>query len=217
MKRTKRGTGYALAVIALAPLATSAQQASARQAGPGRGGMAGVEQVMRMRERLGLTEDQIRSLEELRNEAVQRRNAHQATMQELRSKVMAGEADRGQLRELARAHREQASVLQRQQRERIEQVLTEAQRDTLRQVVARARAFRMGRESAMRGQGMRGGRGMRPGMRGGRGGPAFRGPAGTGLRRRGFGPGVGDGSGPGAPMRRPGPGPGVLQRGEGGG
>ncbi len=186
MKRTVGGAVLLAAVMALTPLQMDAQTGPGDQrgmmAGP-RG--AGVEMILRQKERLGLTEDQVKQLDQIRQEAVQRRTAHQAEMAELVSKVRAGQMEASALREQMQARREGAVDIREQQRERVETVLNDAQKEKLQDWGGLARAFQMGRQSAMRG------------------GQAFRGRAPQGGLRGGFAPGMRQRRGPG-PMGRPG-------------
>jgi Spy/CpxP family protein refolding chaperone len=133
-----------------------------------RGEGPGVESVMRMRDRLELTDEQIERLDAIRQEAVERRTAHQAQMAELRSQVLAGEMTREELREQVEARWEASEQVREAQRARVDEVLTDAQREELEELGAQARAFRMGRRSGLRqGRGVRtGGQGFAPGMRG---------------------------------------------------
>ena len=184
MKRTTGGAAILAAVLAVAPIQLDAQQ------GPGRmqrQGMAppgpGIEMILRQREQLELSQSQVEQLDKIRAEAVQRRTAHQAQMAELRSKVLAGEMKPEELRAVAEARRTAAVEVQKQQRERIEGVLNDAQKQKVETWRAQARGFRQGRMSAMRGQ--RGGAvgGGRQGMMGRRGGQ------GPGAGGRRFAPG----------------------------
>lgn len=206
MKRTMGCAALLAAVVTVAPLHLDAQQGPGGRRGMAMGPRgAGVEMIMRQRERLQLTEDQVERLDAIRREAVQRRAAHQTQMAELRSRVAAGEMEPGELREQAQAMRQGAEEIQRQQRERIEAVLTDAQKETLQEWGARARAFQMGRQSALRGGGRGGmGPGMGPGMRPGRAprGGAWQGFDG-GMRQR-WAPGM-----RGRPGMRRGPGDGM--------
>jgi hypothetical protein len=136
--------------------------AGARWMGGGAG--AGVEGIMRMRERMKLTDNQFKRLDAIRADIVQQRASHLAEMIELRSRVMAGEATRGALVDSITAWRKAAVAVRQQQRDRVQAILTQAQKDTLATIVGRRRAFAMGRASAMRGM-------MRHRM--GRGGGAF--------------------------------------------
>ncbi|HSM62156.1 MAG TPA: Spy/CpxP family protein refolding chaperone [Longimicrobiales bacterium] len=193
MTWTTKTVAILAAMLAVAPLPMQAQRRGGmdgpRMAGP-RG--QGIEGIMGMRERLELTDQQVEQLDALRQEAVQRRTAHRAQMEELRSQVRAGQLDRDAVREQMEARREASEAMRTQQQERIDAILNDAQRQQLEQVRAEARAFRMGRQSALRGgrPGMRSGRGM--GMRG------FE----RGMRGRGWGDGYGRGGmgrGPQAP------------------
>lgn len=190
MKRMTSGVAILAMALAVAPVAAQGQRRGAMGPGMGPGGPPaeagpGVEGILRMRDRLELTEAQIQQLDQIRQEAVARRNAHRSQMEELRSRAMAGESDAAELREQMQAQREGAEGIRQAERERVEAILTEAQRDELQQIRDRAQAFMMGRRSAMRG-GRPAMRGPRPGMRGGRGsrGPRF--DRGMGPRR-GFG------------------------------
>jgi len=156
---------------------------------------AGVEGIMRMRDRLKLTDDQFQRLDAVRSEVVQRRIQHQARAEELRSRVMAGEATRGTLVDSMTAWRKAGAEIRQQDRQRVESILSDAQKDTLQTLMQRRRAFAAGRASAFRGmrQHMRMGR---DGFRSGRS-PGFRGARGWGDRGgmmrgrmggRGFGP-----------------------------
>lgn len=222
MKRMTGGAAILAAVMALAPLHIAAQQGPRAQRGQAAGPRgAGVEMILRQRETLELTDDQVKQLDQIRQETVQRSLAHQGEMAELRSRVRAGELEMAEVRAQAEARRTAAEALRTAQRERIESVLNDAQKQKIQQFQAQARAFRAGRASAMRGsrQGMRGARqgvrGMRdfqrPGTRGMRRGsgaqggmpgmPGMRGMRGPGMGPQGMmngrrGPGVGPGFGP---------------------
>jgi TolA-binding protein len=133
-----------------------------------------VESIMRARERLELTVEQLESLEALRREAVQEQTAEMAELQELRSQLDAGQIQRSELMAFLEERREQRQALVEQRRERIEAVLTEDQLESLQQM--RRRTGRMG---------------VRPGGRPGMDGPGFapRGRAGLrGLQRPRRGP-----------------------------
>lgn len=208
MKSMTSGAAILAAMMAVTPLRVHAQQGAraGARAGDGPRG-AGVEMILRQRERLELTDQQVRQLDGIRREAVQRRTAHQAQMEELRSQVLAGELEPEALRDTVQSRRQAAADVVKQQRERVEAILNDQQKQQLEEWRGQARAFRMGRTMGMRGarggmmgrQGFRrGGMGMRgpgafaPGMRqrrmpgmGGRMGPAFR------RGGRGGGPGFG--------------------------
>lgn len=150
------------------------------------GGAPGVEGILRMRERLELTEDQVSQLDALRSERVEQRTLAAHEMNELRSQLRAGTIERTEAMERMRTAREARAGQAEQDRAVVQGLLSENQRATLGQLQAQRRAFEAGRRSGLRGQerGMRGGgeaRGPRrggapqwqgrPGMRGGDYGP----------------------------------------------
>ncbi len=217
MRRLMSGAVILAAALALGPLQLDAQQGrrgggnAAPPQAPGRmmraGGMmrggAGVEGIMRMRDRLKLTDSQFKRLDAIRSDIVQRRIQHQARAEELRSRMMAGEATRGTFVDSMTAWRKAGAEVRQQDRQRVESILTDAQKDTLQTLMQRRRAFAAGRASAFRGmrQHMRMGRddfgpGRAPGFRGtrgwgGRGGMMpgrMRGWDGGRMGGRGFGP-----------------------------
>mgnify|MGYP006865139209 CR=1 FL=1 len=171
----------------------------------------GVEHIMRLRERLELSENQINDLDAVRRDLVQFRSGHQAAADELRSQVLAGQLDADAAREQALARREGGEAFHEDVKARIESVLTEAQREELGDIAGEARAFQRGRASTQRGgqgsfrQGRGAVRGGRPGMarqgrgqaqgrswqRSGRGSHAPA--AGRRMMRRGGGEGLGFG------------------------
>jgi len=191
----KQMTGCAAifaAVMTIAPLPMGAQQGPGAMQGQRRAAPEGpgVEMILRQRERLELSQSQVDQLDKIREEAVQRRAAHQAQMAEVRSKMLAGEMKPAELRAQMESRRTAAAEVRTQQRERVESVLNDTQKQKVQSWLGQARAFRMGRMSAMRGQhgAMRGPRGAMRGQRG-----TMRGRAGR------MGPGMnGQGSAPGA-------------------
>jgi hypothetical protein len=230
MKRTVGGAAILAAAMALTPLQMGAQQ---RPMGWGRGmglrmGMMaparadslrgpGVEAVLRLKTQLALTDDQVNRLDQIREEVVKQRIAHLTQMVELRSKVEAGEMKPADLRKEMQAQRDATAQARTQQLERVRAVLNDTQKQKIQQMQARARAFMMGRRSAMRrgwmgrmggARGwMMGGRGFAPRMQPGMWGRGGFGPG------RGQGMGRGFGQGPAAQMRgRP-----PLRGGQGGG
>jgi Spy/CpxP family protein refolding chaperone len=192
MKRTMGGLIVLAAMTALSAPDLAAQRGPRAQQGFGnRGGRAGVEMIMRMRAELELTEGQIQELDAIRQEVVQRRSAHQAEMAELRSRLQAGEIEREAVRDAMEGRAEAMQEAADRERERIEAILNETQRETLEEMAPRTGALaRRGRAGpradgfGMRGGGPRGARMFRPGMRGSRGGFSP-GP------RQGFAPGFG--------------------------
>jgi len=199
MKRMTSGAALLAAVMALAPLHIAAQQGPRGQRGQAAGPRgAGVEMILRQRDTLQLTDNQVKQLDQIRQEGVQQRYARQAEMAELRSKVLAGDLKMEDVRAQAEARRTAAEELQQAQKERVDAILNDAQKQKIQEWQGQARAFRMGRMSAMRGarQGMRSQRGFQRGQRG------FQRPGARGFRR---GPGDGmDG------MGGPGMGPGMF-------
>lgn len=211
MKRTMGGAVLLAALVALAPAQMDAQAGprGQRAMGPAlRGG--GVEMILNQKERLELTDDQVKQLDQIRQEAVQRRTEHQAQMAEFRSKVRSGQEKPEALREQVAARREVAAAMQEAQRARVEGILNDAQKEELQDWAQQGRAFRMGRQSALRGgagfgAGAWAGPGRQPAMRGGFGqgmqrmhqqwGPAGAGPrGGRAMMRRGPGGGWGFGA-----------------------
>ena len=157
---------------------------------------SGPEQIMRMRDRLQLTDEQINQLDDVRREIVQRRTATMAEMAELRSQVTAGQINRSDVMSRLKGRREEGQAMAKPG-ELVMSILTDQQREILGEAKMRSPRARSGKTRGMRGRGSpagfrgpKGGRSGRPGMRGGRGGP--RGPGGSGTdqrrpRRRGFG------------------------------
>lgn len=201
MKRTMGGAVLLAALVALAPAQMDAQVGprGQRAMGPAlRGG--GVEMILNQKERLELTDDQVKQLDQIRQEAVQRRTEHQAQMAELRSKVRSGQEKPEALREQVEARRQVATAMQEAQRARVESILNDAQKEEVQDWAQQGRAFRMGQQSAMRGGG-----GFGPGAapRAGRH-PAMRGGFGQGMQgmHQQWGPGAAGPMGGRAMMRR---------------
>jgi Spy/CpxP family protein refolding chaperone len=119
---------------------------------------AGVEMILRLRDDLALTEGQVQQLDAMRQELVERRTAARSEVEELQSQARAGALTREELREQMQARRDAAVGGLDEQRERIEGVLTEAQRAQL-QELRESRGPRQGR----RGGGPDGVRPRRPG------------------------------------------------------
>jgi len=143
MKRIRGGAVVVGAIVALGAADVAAQ---------------GVEQVMRERERLELTEDQLTRLDELRRESVEQRTAGMTQLQELRSQLAAGQIRRSEMMAFMEDRRDERQTLAEQRREQIEAVLTEAQLETLQDLRRRNRRAEMG---------------VRPGGRPGMDGPGF--------------------------------------------
>jgi len=137
----------------------------------------GVEAIMRARETLALTEDQISRLDAIRRDVIAERSAAQAEMAELRSQLSAGQIRQSQLMAAQEERADAAQGRAEEVRARVDAVLTEEQRAQVEQM--RTRGQRVG--------------GRRPGVaRGGRGGfgPGGVGPAGPRGRRGGGGFGL---------------------------
>lgn len=171
MKKTTMGGAVILAVM-LAGTGTelTAQQerapgarAEARMDRVGRaardGGAPGVEGILRMRDQLELSDDQVARLDALRSARVQERAVVSSEMAELRSQLRAGTLDRAEARERMNAAAEARRASAEQARAEAESLLTDDQRATVQQLQAQRRAFEAGRRSGMR----EGARGARPG------------------------------------------------------
>lgn len=143
-----------------------------------------VELVMRARERLELTEEQVARLETIRAEAVDRRAASRAAAEDLRSRIAAGQIDRGggleALRERLERRLEDLRALE--SRESIEDILTEEQMEMVR---SRMRAPR--REGLLRSRARGGDRGWRAQGHGGGGWRGREGAEGSGDPSEGTG------------------------------
>jgi len=174
MKGMMGGAVLMTAVMAFAPLHIEAQMGARGQRGSmGRRGEPGVEHIMRLRERLELTEDQIGQLDAIRSEIVQHRTTQLADMTEFRSQMMAGQLEADEAEGQREARRAAGEAFSEDMKSRVESILTDAQQEEIGDLVGRARAFERGRASVQRGgqQGYRSGRGnVRGGQHMGRGG-----------------------------------------------
>lgn len=128
-----------------------------RAGGAMRGGPS-IELIMRMRERLELTDDQIAALDALRRESVARRSAEAAEMAEMRSRLQAGQIRQSEMMAFTEERRDANRDRAAARREQVESVLDAEQIEALEQLQMRARAFQRGRAS------MRGDRSGRPGV-----------------------------------------------------
>ena len=128
----------------------------------------GVESIMRLRERLELTEDQVDQLDAIRRENVQQRTAEMAEMTEVQSQYAAGLIRRSDVMAAMEDRDEAARGRDGQLRERLESILTEGQQESLNRLRRQDRASAGARARGMRGQG------GRSGFRGGRGGSTGR-------------------------------------------
>ena len=154
---------------------------------------SGPEQIMRMRDRLQLTDEQINQLDDVRRENVQRRTATMAEMAELRSQVTAGQINRSDVMSRLKGRREEGQAMAKPG-ELVMSILTDQQREVLGEAKMRSPRARSGKTRGMRGRGSpagfrgpKGGRSGRPGMRGGPRGPGGSGTDQRRPRRRGFG------------------------------
>jgi hypothetical protein len=146
------------AVVACSVLAASVATAGAAQ---------DVEGIMRARERLELTTDQIQRLDGIRRETVARRASEAAEMQEMRSQLAAGQIRQSQMMAFMEERQDARQGVVDQRREQIESILTEGQLETVQDM--RRRAGRVGM-------------GVRPGGRPGMDGPGFAPRGRAGLR-----------------------------------
>jgi hypothetical protein len=136
---------------------------------------------MRARETLALTEGQITQLDAIRREIVSQRSAERAEIDELRSRLEAGQIRQSELMAAQEARADAAQGRAEALRARIDAVLTEEQRASVELMRGRADALR---DRPLGGPG----RGFGPGI--GRGGPGGFGPAGPRGRRGGGGFGL---------------------------
>lgn len=135
-----------------------------------------VEAIMRARETLALTADQISRLDVIRREIVAQRQAEQAEIAELRSQLAAGQIRQSQLMAAQEQRADAARGRVEDVRARVDAVLTEEQRTQVEQL--RTRAARAGARRP----------GVAPGGRGGFGpGRGGIGPVGPRGRRGGGG------------------------------
>ena len=178
MKRTMKGWVVLAALASVGASDIAAQDAPEQRqrlrAGPR------VEAVMQMRERLELTEQQIAELEVIRREMVQERSAQRAELDEMRSRLAAGQIRRSELMAFMEERRDATQDVADERRARIDGVLTEAQLEQVQELRTRSPAFARGRASVRGGdgEGLRGRPGMRRGDRRGGFGPARMGPRG---------------------------------------
>ena len=176
MSRIGRGMGRNRCALMMAVIVgavgVSELEAQQRAAGP-RGGPGmgpGVEAIMSMRDRLELTDAQVAALDELRAQQVAERNANRAAMEEMRSRLRAGEIDRQEMRTFMEEMRDRRPAAD-QRRAQLEAILDENQLQALDEL--RSRRPRMGR----------GGPAMRPGAM--ERGPRAMGRVGAMMQRRG--------------------------------
>lgn len=160
----KSGYNAAFAISALIAFGASDIAAQAESRGM-RGPRSGpdVEVVMSLRERLELTEGQLADLESMRREAVDARNAQRAEMEEMSSRLRAGEIRRSEMMAFMEERAELGSTTSTDRRARLESILNEEQLETLQ---SSAQRMRRGADGARGGRQMRRGSGRRDvGMR----------------------------------------------------
>ena len=131
----------------------------------------GVEAIMRGRETLELTDDQINRLDAIRREIVSQRSAEMAELAELRSRLAAGQIRQSEVMAAQEDRQAAAEGRAQERRARIDAVLTEEQRASVEQIRTRGDRVRDRRQ------------GLAPGDR-------------AGFGRGGFGPGRGGPAGP---------------------
>jgi hypothetical protein len=136
-----------------------------------------VERIMRARETLALTAEQISQLDAIRREVVAQRSAERTEMEELRSRLEAGQIRQSELMAAQEARADAAQGRAEAIRTRIDAVLTEEQRASVE--LMSTRGPRVGGRRP----------GFAPGGRGGAGGGGF-GPVGPRGRRGGGGFGL---------------------------
>jgi hypothetical protein len=139
-----------------------------------------VERIMRARETLALTEEQISQLDVIRREIVSQRSTERAEIEEMRSRLEAGQIRQSELMAAQEARADAAQGRAEALRARIDAVLTEEQRASVDLMRGRGDVLR-GRRSA-----------VRPGRGFGRApvGPGGFGPGGARGRRAGGGFGL---------------------------
>ncbi len=131
----------------------TAQERGRRADGPAMRGSS-IERVMALRDRLELTEAQIATLDGIRAEEVRRRSELRAELEEMRSRVQAGQARRSEMMALMEDRRDAREAEVASLRERLEAVLEPGQLEELEQIRSEARAFERGRRAGR--AGMRG-------------------------------------------------------------
>ena len=148
---------------------------------------AGAENLLRIRERLELSEEQIGQLQEIRVIALEQRKERAVESLDVQSRWRAGELERDEWRELMAERRETNREQSAQHREQISAILTDEQR----QRVASLRPQRAGPRRGVSGGRFRNGpRGVR-GFRGRESSRRFVGPRGEARFRGWLRPGPG--------------------------
>ncbi len=125
------------------------------------------ETVLRLREQLGLSADQVTRLETIRRQNLEARRARMAERMDIRSRVQAGSLTREEARLMVAERMGAAAGSATEVRDRVNGVLTEAQRERVTNL--RRGAMMMQRGQAMRGRGHGALGQRRPGVVGTRG------------------------------------------------
>jgi hypothetical protein len=163
--------GMMRSVLLVAGLAATGAPGLAGQDAPaepvGARSLPGVEAIIRMRERLELSEAQVADLDAIRRESVERRSTAAAELAELRSQLAAGLIERSDVMAFVEQRRDEDRQYATERQERVQALLDGAQLESVQQLRQRGRAFARGRTGLRRG-GRPGLRGRRPGVRGGR-------------------------------------------------
>ena len=161
MLREMKQLGYAgVAFVALLGC-LGVQSAEAQRRGARGTPGNGVERALRLGEEIGLSQEQRDQLEAMRVEILDERTRSMARLMELRSEVEAGMREPESIRQETQALRESGQASRGQLRERMESILTDEQREQLRDMRRPAAGGRQGF------------RGHRRGSRGARIGPGF--------------------------------------------
>ncbi len=115
-----------IAGMLAATIPAAAQRPGLRGGGP--------EDLLRLRERLALTEQQLTQLRALRDQRLAEQRARMTEMMELRSKLRSGDLSQEEARRTMRERMEAVRQQQTAAMERMRQVLTEEQRNRLSEV-----------------------------------------------------------------------------------
>lgn len=163
----KRSVKVMLALTAVLAASVHAQEARVRVAPRGFGGelraatvyagpmarMNSVERILRLKEELKLTDAQVSQLESIRKELVAKRQDEARARIDLESRIAAGLTERRETRDDIEERVKKLRDEAEKNRERIEKILTEEQRDKLRdERIERARTLIRPRSFAPRGE-----------------------------------------------------------------
>ena len=100
-----------------------------------------IESIMRLRESLELTEDQVSQLDAIRRDNVQWRTAEMAQTTEVQSQYAAGLIQRSDVMAVMEDREVAARGREGQQRERLQSILTEGQQESLNRLRRQNRTF----------------------------------------------------------------------------